>query len=137
MAHWLLKTEPDEFSFAELAAAGARGETWDGIRNHQAAGYLRQMRRGDTCFVYHTGKEKQVVGLAEVLDEAFTDPKDPSGRFVAVKVRAGEALARPVTLTAIKAEPGLADCVLLRQARLSVMPITNDEWRLIQRLGRG
>lgn len=137
MAHWLLKTEPDEFSFADLQAAGARGETWDGIRNHQAAGYLRQMQRGDTCLVYHTGKEKQVVGLAEVQGAAFADPKDESGRFVAVKLRAGAALTRPVTLAAIKAEPGLASCVLLRQARLSVMPITDDEWRLILALGRG
>ena len=131
MAHWLLKTEPDEFSFDQLRAAGARGETWDGIRNHQAANYLRAMRKGDTAFVYHTGKEKRIVGVAEVLREAFADAQDESGRFVAVTVRAREALASPVTLAAIKAEPRLADFVLLRQGRLSVMPVSAAQWKLI------
>lgn len=131
MAHWLLKTEPEEFSFDQLRAAGARGETWDGIRNHQAAGYLRAMRKGDTAFVYHTGKEKRIVGVAEVLREAFPDQKDESGRFVAVTVRAREALKSPVTLAAIKAEPRLADFVLLRQGRLSVLPVSAAEWKLI------
>ena len=134
MAYWLLKTEPEEFSWAQLQAAGARGETWDGIRNHQAAGYLRQMRRGDLAFIYHTGKEKRIVGVGELLGAAFADTKDETGRFVAVKVSAREALATPVTLAAIKACPALADFVLLRQGRLSVMPVTAPEWQAIQRL---
>jgi predicted RNA-binding protein with PUA-like domain len=134
MAYWLLKTEPDEFSFEQLRACGARGEIWDGIRNHQAAGYLRQMRRGDEVFIYHTGKEKRIVGTGEVLGAAFADEKDESGRFVAVKVRARAALATPVTLAAIKTTPALAEFVLLRQGRLSVMPVTDAEWQAIHHL---
>ena len=128
MTYWLLKTEPDEFSWDQLCAAGAHGEIWNGIRNHQAAGYLRQMRAGDQVFIYHTGKEKRIVGIGEVLGESFPDVEDPSGRVVAVSVRAVEALSRPVTLTAIKSAPTLADFVLLRQGRLSVMPVTPQQW---------
>lgn len=131
MAHWLLKTEPDEFSWQQLCATGARGETWNGIRNHQAAGYLRQMQAGDQVFIYHTGKEKRIVGLGEVLGECFPDPDDASKRFVAVTVRARETLARPITLTAMKGAPGLADFVLLRQGRLSVMPVTPTQWHAV------
>lgn len=131
MAHWLLKTEPDEFSWQQLCATGERGEIWNGIRNHQAAGYLRQMQAGDQVFIYHTGKEKRIVGLGEVLGECFPDRDDASGRFVAVTVRSREALARPVTLTAMKAAPGLADFVLLRQGRLSVMPVTPTQWHAV------
>ena len=131
MACWLLKTEPEEFSWAALEACGAPGEVWDGIRNHQAAAYLRAMRKGDQAFIYHTGKEKSIVGIATVIAEAFADAKDDSGRFVAVKVSAAKALAKPVTLATLKATPALQDCVLLRQGRLSVMPITEAEWRSI------
>ena len=134
MPHWLLKTEPDEFSWEQLCAAGARGEIWNGIRNHQAAGYLRQMHAGDHVFIYHTGKEKRIVGIGEVLAESFPDLEDPSGRFVAVTVGAVEALSRPVTLTAIKSAPALADFVLLRQARLSVMPVTQAQWHAVLHL---
>ncbi len=136
MTYWLLKTEPEEFSWQQLCASGARGETWNGIRNHQAAGYLRQMRAGDRAFIYHTGKEKCVVGIGEVLGECFPDLDDSSGRFVAVTVRACEPLARPVTLAAIKALPALADFVLLRQGRLSVMPVTPMQWRTILALAK-
>ena len=134
MAYWLLKTEADEFSWDQLRACGARGETWDGIRNHQAANYLRQMRKGDQAFIYHTGKEKRIVGIGEVLGAAFVDEKDDSGRFVAVKVRADKALATPVSLATIKTTPSLAQFVLLRQGRLSVMPVTDTEWREILKL---
>ena len=134
MACWLLKTEPEEFSWDALEARGAQGEVWDGIRNHQAAAYLRAMRKGDQAFIYHTGKEKRIVGIATVLQEAFLDTKDESGRFVAVKVRAAKALATPVTLATLKATPALKDCVLLRQGRLSVMPISEAEWQTILHL---
>lgn len=136
MAYWLLKTEPNEFSWDQLHACGARGEIWDGIRNHQAANYLRQMCKGDQAFIYHTGKEKRIVGIGEVLGAAFVDEKDQSGRFVAVKVRADKALAAPVSLATIKATPSLAQFVLLRQGRLSVMPVTSAEWQDILRLSR-
>ena len=131
MSCWLLKTEPEEFSWQQLCAAGARGEIWNGIRNHQAAGYLRQMQAGDQAFIYHTGKEKRIVGIGEVLGACFPDVDDTSGRFVAVSVRAYEALVRPVSLAAIKAHPALADFVLLRQGRLSVMPVTAVQWRAL------
>lgn len=137
MNHWLLKTEPDEFSWVQLLAAGNGGEIWDGIRNHQAAGYLRQMGRGDQAFIYHTGRERRIVGIAEVTREQFPDAADDSGRFVAVAVRAIAALAQAVTLTVIKADPRFADFVLLRQGRLSVMPVTNVEWHAILQLARG
>ena len=136
MAYWLLKTEPDEFSWQQLSACGARGEIWDGIRNHQAANYLRQMGKGDRAFIYHTGKEKRIVGIGEVLGAAFLDEQDESGRFVAVKVRAAKALATPVTLATSKATPSLAQFVLLRQGRLSVLPVTSAEWQEILRLSR-
>jgi predicted RNA-binding protein with PUA-like domain len=131
MATWLLKTEPDEFSWHELEARGAEGEVWDGIRNHQAAAYLRAMRKGDQAFIYHTGKEKRIVGIATVLEEAFPDVKDDTGRFVAVKVKAGKSLTVPVALATIKATPALHECVLLRQGRLSVLPISAAEWKAI------
>ena len=112
-----------------------RGEIWNGIRDHQAAGYLRQMRAGDHVFIYHTGKEKRIVGISDVLGESFPDVEDPSGRFVAVIVRAVEALSTPIALTAIKSAPALADFVLLRQARLSVMPVTEQQWHALLHLG--
>ncbi len=134
MPHWLLKTEPDEFSWEQLQAAGKRGETWDGIRNHQAAGYLRQMRRGDRVYIYHTGTERRIVGLGEIVKEAYPDTSDPNGRFVAVTVRAVESLPQPVTLAAIKAEPSLKDFLLVRHSRLSAMPVSAAESRELLRL---
>jgi len=131
VAYWLLKTEPAEFSWDDLVRRGAQGEVWNGVRNHQAAGYLRAMRKGDLAFVYHTGAERRVVGIAEVIRESFPDPDDTSGRFVAVTVRAVEPLAAPVPLSAIKRCPALAECALVRQARLSVMPLDAAEWRAL------
>lgn len=136
MAAWLLKTEPEEFSWQQLVARGARGELWDGIRNHQAAAYMRQMQRGDRAFVYHTGKEKRIVGVAEVLSAARADAQDETGRFVTVMVRARDALPAPVTLAELKRTPALADFILLRQGRLSVLPVTDAQWQLIHALGQ-
>ncbi len=131
MQHWLLKTEPDEFPWADLRAAGKPGETWDGIRNHQAAGFLRQMRRRDQAFIYHTGKERRIVGIGEIVGEHFPDASDESGRFIAVRVRALAPLARPVTLDEMKADRVFAACLLLRQSRLSAMPISAHEWQRV------
>ncbi len=136
MHYWLLKTEPDEFSWADLAARGAAGEPWTGIRNHQAAGFLRAMAVGDRAYVYHTGGERRIVGLAEITRAHYPDPGDASGRFVAVDVRALAPLAVPVDLAAIKREPALADFLLVRQGRLSVMPVGAAERRAIERLAR-
>lgn len=137
MHYWLLKTEPEDFSWDALVAAGRKGETWDGIRNHQAAASLRAMQVGDLAFIYHTGKERRIVGVAEVSRAAFPDPKDDSGRFVAVTVRAREALPRPVGLDTLKGDPAFADFVLLRQSRLSAMPVTTAQWKAVLALAQG
>jgi predicted RNA-binding protein with PUA-like domain len=134
MAHWLLKSEPETWSWHQQVARGNRGEIWDGVRNHQAAGFLRRMKRGDHAYFYHSGKERRIIGIVEVIESAFPDPTDPSGKFVAVKVRAVSPLPRPVALAEIKAESRLADLLLLRQSRLSVMPLTLAHWKIIQKL---
>ena len=136
MQYWLLKTEPDGFSWDQLVDAGIAGEGWDGIRNHQAAAYLRQMHAGDRAFIYHTGNERRIVGIAEITRGAHPDPSDTSGRFVAVVVRALEALAQPVSLADIRAEPELAELKLLRQSRLSVTPVSAAEWRTLSKLAK-
>jgi predicted RNA-binding protein with PUA-like domain len=134
MQYWLLKTEPETFSFDDLTACGAAGDTWDGVRNHQAAGFLREMAVGDQGLCYHSGRERRVVGTFEVIRASYPDPTDASGRFVAVTVRALERLPQPVSLTTIKAQPELADFALVRQPRLSVMPVSASTWRAVLRL---
>ena len=136
MHYWLLKTEPEDFSWADLVAAGARGETWDGVRNHQAAGFLRQMKRGDRAFIYHSGKERRLVGIGEISRASYPDPHDPEGRFVAVTVRARDVLVEPVSLAAIKADAAFADFLLVRQSRLSVMPVTDEQWQRLLAMAR-
>jgi predicted RNA-binding protein with PUA-like domain len=131
MQYWLLKTEPETWSWRDQVARGDAGEIWDGVRNHQAAGFLRRMQPGDRAYFYHSGKARSIVGVVEIMQGPFPDPTDPSGKFVAVKVRAVETLAEPVTLAQIKAEPGLADLLLLRNSRLSVIPLTGADWALI------
>jgi predicted RNA-binding protein with PUA-like domain len=131
MHHWLLKTEPDEFSWTRQVELGRAGGVWDGVRNHQAARYLREMAAGDRAFFYHTGSERRIVGIVEITRAAFPDPTDPSGRFVSVMTRALEPLPRPVTLAEIKADPQLADFLLVRQPRLSVLPVEAAHWQRI------
>jgi len=135
MAHWLLKTEPEEFSWDDQVARGAKGEPWSGVRNFMARGNLKAMRQGERAFFYHTGKEKRIVGVVEVIKEAYPDPTDEKGIFKAVDVRAIEPLPRPVTLAEVKAEPRLKDMVLARQPRLSVQPVTDREWDIVCRMG--
>ncbi len=134
-AYWLLKSEPETYSFADLRRDGAT--VWDGVRNAQAAINLRAMRQGDRALFYHSGAEKAVVGVAEIAREAFPDATDPTGRFVAVEIRPLEPLARPVTLAEIKATAALAGMTLLRQSRLSVSPVTAEAWAEILAMGRG
>ncbi len=133
MAHWLVKSEPSAWSWDDHVRAGT--EAWTGVRNHQAANSLKAMRTGDTVLFYHSVQDKQVVGIAEVVREAYPDPTDPSGRWVAVDLRTGVALPRPVTLAVLKSDPRLSGLPLIRQSRLSVMPIADDDWRLICALG--
>ena len=129
-AHWLLKSEPEKYSFADLIRDGST--VWDGVRNNQAALYLKAMKVGERAFIYHSQSDKAVVGVARITREAFIDPSDPAGRFVAVEIAPAAALKRPVTLAELKAElPGM---VMFRQFRLSVTPVTADEWRRILEL---
>lgn len=127
MRCWLLKTEPDVFSWADLQARGAAGEPWTGVRNHQAKNHLAAMSVGDAALIYHTGDEKRVMGRAEVIRSAYPDPTDPTGKFVCVDVRASAALARPVGLGELKANPALSAMMLVRAPRLSVQPVTDEE----------
>jgi predicted RNA-binding protein with PUA-like domain len=131
MAYWLLKTEPETFSWDDQVKRGAKGEPWTGVRNFTARGYLTDMKKGDLAFFYHTGDEKQVVGIVEVIAEAYPDPTDEKGVFKAVNVKAVKPVPKPVTLAAVKAEPRLKEMALVKYSRLSVQPVTGPEWKLV------
>lgn len=135
MAYWLLKTEPDVFGWKEMVKAGAKGEAWTGVRNFTARRHLQQMKKGDRAFFYHTGEEKRIMGVAEVIREHYPDPTDETGKFVVVDVKAVEALPKPVALGAVKADRRLADMLLVHQPRLSVQPVMDKDWEIILRLG--
>ncbi|TAK46867.1 MAG: EVE domain-containing protein [Xanthobacteraceae bacterium] len=135
MACWLVKSEPSAWSWDEQVEKGAAGEAWTGVRNHTAKQNLMKMRNGERAFFYHSNEGKEIVGIVEIIREAYPDPTDASGAFVCVDVRARRALARPVTLAAIKAEKRLADMALIRQSRLSVQPVTAAEWALVCKMG--
>jgi predicted RNA-binding protein with PUA-like domain len=135
MAYWLLKTEPDSFSWDDQVKKGAKGEAWTGVRNFRAREHLKAMKKGDLAFFYHTGDEKQVVGIAEVIREHYPDPTDKDGVFVAVDVKAVKPLKNPVTLASVKADKRLKDMVLAKQPRLSVQPVSKEEWEIVCRLG--
>jgi len=134
VAYWLMKTEPGAWSWDDQVMAGTA--EWDGVRNYQAANNMKAMKNGDRAFFYHSVNEKRVVGIVEVVREYYPDPSDASGRFGMVDVKALRPLEAPVTLAQIKAEPRLADLALIRQSRLSVMPIPDAAWRLICRMGK-
>jgi predicted RNA-binding protein with PUA-like domain len=129
MAHWMFKTEPSDFSYADLETRGESG--WDGVKNAQALIYLRQVMAGDDVLIYHTGSEKSVVGLARAAGPARPDPRDTSGKMVIVPVVPVRRLATPVTITAIRGEKALAEFPLIRNTRLSVMPVRPVEFRAI------
>jgi predicted RNA-binding protein with PUA-like domain len=135
MAYWLMKTEPEEFSWNDLVKRGAKGEPWTGVRNFIARRNLKNMKAGEQAFFYHTGKEKQVVGIMEVIKEAYPDPTDATGVFVVVDVKSIKPLPKPVTLAAIKAEARLKDMSLARHPRLSVQPVTAQEWKFVCAMG--
>ncbi|HLH24443.1 MAG TPA: EVE domain-containing protein [Chloroflexota bacterium] len=126
---WLLKTEPGEYAFADLQRDGTT--PWDGVRNPQAQKNMRAMAVGDRCVIYHTGDVRACVGLAEVARAAYPDPAHATGRWCLVDVRAGAPLARPVPLAVLRADPRFADSPLLRQGRLSVVPLTDDQWEAL------
>lgn len=129
MAYWLVKQEPETYSFDRFAKE--QTVVWDGVRNHQAKRHLSEMKAGDQVLYYHTGKERSIVGIAHVAREAYPDPSAGSGDWVAVDLRAERRLERPVPLSEIKADAVLSDMALVRQGRLSVMPVKTSEWQRI------
>ena len=133
MAYWLLKSEPDDWSWAEQVAKGREGAEWTGIRNFSAQNHLRAMKKGERAFFYHTGKERAVVGIVKVIAEAHADSTDAAWR--AIDVAAVRPLPTAVTLAQIKADKRLRDMVLVRISRLSVQPVTDDEWKIVCALG--
>jgi len=133
MAYWLLKSEPFKYSWAQLVKD--KRTHWDGVRNHQAAANLRAMRRGEECFFYHSNEGLEIVGVCEVAREAYPDPSDETGKFVMVDIKPKRAVARPVSLAAIKQDKRLAEFALVRQSRLSVVPVRDAEWRILEAMG--
>ncbi len=135
MQYWLMKSEPDVWSIDEQIKAGVKGADWDGVRNYQAANNLRKMKKGDLCFFYHSNIGKEIVGIVEVIKTAFIDPTDKEKRFVAVKVKYKSKLKTPVSLANIKKNKDLKDIPLIRQSRLSIMPIDTKSWKIILKMG--
>tara|TARA_B100001989_G_scaffold62464_1_gene42077 strand:+ start:1298 stop:1711 length:414 start_codon:yes stop_codon:yes gene_type:complete len=134
MRYWLLKSEPNVWSIDQQLKAGAIGVDWDGVRNYQAANNLKKMEKGDLCFFYHSNIGKEIVGIVEVIKTAFIDPTDKDKRFVAVKVKYKSKLKTPVSLENIKKNKDLKDIALIKQSRLSVMPINTKCWKIILKM---
>ena len=136
MKYWLMKSEPDVWSIDQQQKAGIKGATWDGVRNYQAANNLKKMKKGDLCFFYHSNIGKEIVGIVEVVKEHYIDKTDKTGRFVAVTVKFKKKLNRPVTLENIKKCKELGNLALIKQSRLSVMPIDYKSWKIINNMSR-
>ena len=136
MKYWLMKSEPDVWSIDQQKKEGAKGATWDGVRNYQAAKNLKNMRRGDQCFFYHSNIGKEVVGIVEVIKEAYPDKTDQSGRFVAVTVKFLKKLNKPITLENIKKNKELSHLSLIKQSRLSVMPVDSKSWKILNKMSK-
>jgi len=135
MKYWLMKSEPEEFSWDDLYGDVNQTEPWTGVRNHQAANNMRGMREGDLAFFYHSGKPREIVGIMEVVKEAYPDPTDTLGKFVCVDVKAIKPLDTPVTIDDVKQRKTLSEMVLINNSRLSVQPVTKKEWDMIVRMG--
>lgn len=135
MAYWLFKTEAETFSWEMQKKKGAKGEPWSGVRNWTAAGNMKAMKKGDLGFFYHTGDEKRIVGIVEVIGEYRPDPTDEAGKFGLVVVKAVKDMPKPVTLAEVKATPKLAEMSLVKSFRLSVQPVRDAEWKLICQMG--
>ena len=136
MKYWLLKSEPDVWSIDQQQKAGNKGANWDGVRNYQAKNNLKKMKKGDLCFFYHSNIGKEVVGIVEVVKAAFLDKTDKENRFVAVQVKFKEKLKKPVTLEIIKKIKEIDHLSLIKQSRLSVMPIDYKSWKIIYNMGK-
>ena len=135
MKYWLLKSEPDVWSIDQQKKAGSKGATWDGVRNYQAAKNLKAMKKGDLCFFYHSNIGKEIVGIVEVIKEAFIDLTDKNKSFVAVQVKFKEKLKKNITLEEIKKIKSLRHLSLIKQSRLSVMPIDSKSWKILNKMG--
>jgi predicted RNA-binding protein with PUA-like domain len=135
MAYWLVKSEPSTWSWDQQVAKGAKGEAWTGVRNFTARQNLVAMKKGDKAFFYHSNEGKEIVGIAEVIKEAYPDPSDKTGKFVCVDIKADKPLKTPVTMAAIKADKKLADMALVKYSRLSVQPVTAEEWKMVCKMG--
>ena len=136
MQYWLMKSEPDVWSIEQQKKAGVKGAAWDGVRNYQAAKNLKNMKKGDLCFFYHSNIGKEIVGIVKVIKEFYIDKTDKSGRFVAVTVQFKKEIPRPVTLEAIKNIKELKHLALIKQSRLSVMPIDSKSWKIINKMSK-
>jgi predicted RNA-binding protein with PUA-like domain len=134
MAHWLFKSEPSTWSWDQQVAAGAKGTFWNGVRNHLAKQQLMAMKKGERGFFYHSNDERAIVGIVEVIKTYYPDHTDETGKFGMVDVKAVKGLKKPVTLAQIKAEPRLADMVLVNNSRLSVQPVTDAEWAVVMEM---
>ena len=136
MAYWLMKSEPNVWSIDQQKKVGSKGAPWDGVRNYQAAKNLKLIKKGDHCFFYHSNIGKEIVGIVEVIKEAYLDKSDKSGRFVAVTVKFLSKLGRPVGLGEIKKDKQLSHLSLIRQGRLSVMSIDSKSWKILNKMGK-
>ncbi len=136
MQYWLMKSEPNVWSIDQQINAGSKGAPWDGVRNYQAAKNLKNMKKGDLCFFYHSNIGKEIVGIIEVIKEAYLDKTDKSGRFVAVTVRFKKKFSNPVTLENIKKNKELSHLSLIKQSRLSVMPIDSKSWKILNNMSK-
>ena len=134
MNYWLLKSEPDVWSIDNQRKIGDKGVLWDGVRNYQAANNLKKMRIGDLCFFYHSNIGKEIVGIIQVIKEAFIDPTDKQKKFVAIKVKHKKTFKKPVSLALIKEHPHLKELSLVKQSRLSVMPVDTKSWKIINKI---
>ena len=135
MKYWLLKSEPNVWSIQKQKEIGFKGANWDGVRNFQASNYLKKMKKGDLCFFYHSNIGKEIVGVVEVVKTAFIDPTDKTKKFVAVKVKFRNILKKTVSLENIKKNKDLKHLLLIKQSRLSVMPIDSKSWKIINKMG--
>ena len=136
MQYWLLKSEPDVWSIDHQKKVGNKGAAWDGVRNYQAAKNLKSMKKGDKCFFYHSNTGKKIVGIVEVVKEYYQDKTDKSGRFVAVTVKFLSKLDKPITLEEIKKNKELSHLSLIKQSRLSVMPIDSKSWKILNNMSK-
>jgi len=136
MNYWLVKSEPSVWSFNDQKKSGSKGTVWDGVRNYQAANYLKQMKSGDLCFFYHSNEDKKIIGIVKIIKPAFIDPTDKEKKFVAVKVAYYKDLIDPVSLANIKENKEICHLPLVKQSRLSVMPIDSKSWKIICKMGR-